>query len=178
MRKQTRTVLIKGVIAICHVHCFSPSNVPLNIQFSLSVVSNPLRPHEPQHTRPRCPSPTPRVHQTHVHWVCDAIQPSHPLPSLSLPALSLSQYQGLFKCQLFASGSQSFGVSASISVPPMNTQDGSALGWTDWICLQSKGLSKVFSNSTVQKHQFFSTNFLYTPILTSIHDHWKNHILD
>ena len=120
----------------------------------------------------------PESTQTHAHWVFDAIQPSHPLLSPSLPALSLSQYQGLFKCQLFTSGSQSFGVSASKSVPPMNTQDGYALGWTDWICLQSKGLSKVFSNSTVQKHQFFSTNFLYTPILTSIHDHWKNHSLD
>ena len=68
-----------------------------SVQFSLSVVSDSLRPHEPQHSRPPCPSPIPRVTQTHVHWVGDAIQPSHPLSSHSPPALDLSQHQGLFK---------------------------------------------------------------------------------
>ena len=98
--------------------------------------------------------------QTHVHRVSDAIQPSHPLSSPSPPASSYSQSfpaSGSFQMsQLFAWGGQSIGVSASTSVPPMNTQDWSPLGWTGWISLQSKGLSRVFSNTTVQKHQFFS----------------------
>ena len=94
--------------------------------------------------------------QTHVHWVGDAIQPSHPLSSPSPPTFNLSQHQGLFNL-FFASGGQSIGVSASTSVLPMNIQDWSPLGWTDWISLQSKELSRVFSNTTVQKHQFFTT---------------------
>ena len=94
--------------------------------------------------------------QIHVHWVGDAIQPSHPLASPSPPAFNFSQHQGSFQMsQLFTSGGQSIGVSASTSVLPMNTQDWSPLGWTCWISLQSKGLSWVFSNTTVQKHQFF-----------------------
>ena len=96
--------------------------------------------------------------QTHVHWVNDAIQPSHPLSSLSPPALNLSQHQGLFK---WLSSSHQvakvLGFSASTSVLPMNTQDQSPLGWTGWISLQSKGLSRVFSNTTVQRHQFFGS---------------------
>ena len=76
---------------------------------------------------------------------------------------------------LFASGGQSIRVSASASVLPMNTQDWSPLGWTGWISLQSKGLSRVFSNTTVQKYQFFSSQLYYSPTLTSIHDYWKNH---
>ena len=84
--------------------------------------------------------------QTHVLWVGDAIQPSHPLSSPSPLTFNLSQHQGLFKW-----------VSASTSVRPMNIQDWFSLGWTGWISLQSKGLSRVFSNTTVQKHQFFGT---------------------
>ena len=80
--------------------------------------------------------------------------------------------------QFFTSGGQSIGVSASASVLPMNTQDWSPLGWTGWISLQSKRLSRVFSNTTVQKHQFFGTQFSSQLTLTSIHDHWKNHSLD
>ena len=98
----------------------------------------------------------PEFTQTHVHQVSDAIQPSHPLLSPSHPAPNPSQHQGLFqRVKLFAWGGQSIGVSASASVLPMNTQDWSPLGWTGWISLQSKGLSRVFSNTTVQKHQFF-----------------------
>ena len=92
--------------------------------------------------------------QTHVHWVSDAIPPSH-LRSPTSPVLSLSQHQSLPMSQLFTSGGQSIGVSALTSVLPMNTQDWSPLVWTGWISLQSKGLSRVFSNTTVQKHQFF-----------------------
>ena len=80
--------------------------------------------------------------------------------------------------QFFIPGGQSIGVSALASVLPVNTQDCSPLGWTGWISLQSKGLSRVFSNTTVQKHQFFGTQFLYSPTLTSTPDHWKNHSLD
>ena len=94
--------------------------------------------------------------QTHAHWVSDAIQPSHPLLSPSPPAFSLSQHQGQMS-QLFKSGGQSIGVSASASVLPMNTHDWSPSEWTGWISLQSKGLSRVFSNTTVQKHQFIGT---------------------
>ena len=98
------------------------------------------------------PEPT----QTHVHCVSDAIQPSHPLSSPSPPAFNLSQHQGLFQgVGSSLSDGQSIGVSGSASVLPMNIQDWFPLGWTSWISLQSKRLSRVFSNTTVQKHQFF-----------------------
>ena len=118
--------------------------------------------------------------QTHVYHVGDAIQPPHPLSSPSPPALSLSQHQGLFQ---WVSSShrvaKGIGVSASASVLPMNTHDWSPLGWTGWISLQFKRLSRVFSNATVRKHQFFSAQLSsHHPTLTSIHDHWKNHSLD
>ena len=95
--------------------------------------------------------------QTHVHWVCDAIQPSHPLSSPSPPALNPSQHQGFSNESALLIRWPSIGVSASASVLPMNTQDWSPLGWTGWISLLSKGLSRVFSNTTVQKQQFFGT---------------------
>ena len=98
----------------------------------------------------------PEFTQTHVHQVSDAIQPSHPQSSPSPPAPNPSQHQNLFpRSQLFAWGGQRTGVSALASFLPKNTQDWSPLGWTGWISLQSKGLSRVFSNTTVQKHQFF-----------------------
>ena len=127
-----------------------------SVQFSRSVVSNSLQPHGLQHSRPSCPSPTPRV--------CSHSGPSirwcHPTISSSvIPFSSCLQSfpaSGSFSMsQLFASGGQSIGVSASTSVPPMNTQGWSPLGWTGWISLQSKGLSRAFSNTTVQKYQFF-----------------------
>ena len=93
--------------------------------------------------------------QTHVHQASDASQPSHPLSSPSLPALSPSQHQSLFQWVNSSRGGQSTGVSALASVFPMNTQDWSPSEWTGWIPLQSKGLSRVFSNTTIQKHQFF-----------------------
>ena len=98
----------------------------------------------------------PESTQTHVHWVSDAIQPSHPLPSPFPPAPNPSQCQSFPMSQLFAWGGQSTGVSALASFLPKNTQGWSPLEWTGWISLQSKGLSRVFSNTTVQKHQFFS----------------------
>ena len=95
--------------------------------------------------------------QTRVRRVGDAIQPSHPLSSPSPPAPNPSQHQSLPMSQFFAWGDQSTRVSASASFLPKNTQGWSPLGWTGWISLQSKGLSRVFSNTTIQKHQFFST---------------------
>ena len=119
-------------------------------------MSDSLRPHEPQNARPPCPSPTPRVHPN----PCPLSQWCHPTISSSvIPFLSCPQSfpaSGSFPMnQLFAWGGQSIGVSASTSVLPTNTQDRSPLGGTGWISLQCKGLSRVFSNTTVQKHQFF-----------------------
>ena len=95
--------------------------------------------------------------QTHVHRVGDAIQPSHPLSSIPFSCLQSFPASGSFQIsQFFTSRGQSIGVSASASILPMNIQDWFSLGWTGWIFLQSKGLSRVFSNTTVQKHQFFS----------------------
>ena len=127
------------------------------VQFSRSVVSDSLRPHESQHTRPPCPSPTPGVHSNSCpssRWCHPAIS-SSVVPSSSCPQ-SLPASGSFPKSQLFTWGGQSIGVSALASVLPMNTQGWSPLEWTDWISLQSKGLSRVFSNTTVQKHQFFS----------------------
>ena len=99
----------------------------------------------------------PEFTEIHAHRVGDAIQPSHPLLSPSPPALNLSQHQSFQMSQFFTSGDKSIGVSASTPVLLLNSQNWSPLGWTGWISLQSKGLSRVFSNTTVQKHQFFST---------------------
>ena len=126
-------------------------------QFSRSVVSDSLRPHELQHARPPCPSPSPGVHSDSR----PSSQWCHPGISSSVIPFSCPRSfpaSGSFPMsQLFAWGGQSIGVSASASVLPKNNQDWSPLGWTGWISLQSKGLSRVFSNTTVQKHQFFST---------------------
>ena len=127
-----------------------------SVQFSCSVMSNSLRPHESQHSRPPCPSPTPRVHSNSrpSSWWCHPAISSSVVPFSSCPQ-SLPASGSFQMSQFFAWGGQSIGVSASASVLPINTQDLYALGWTGWISLQSKGLSRVFSNTTVQKHQFF-----------------------
>ena len=128
-----------------------------SVQFSGSVMSNSLRPHEPQHARPPCPSPNPGVHPNPCplsQW-CPPTISSSVIPFSSF--LKSFPASGSFPMsQLFASFGQSIRVSALASVRPMNTQDWSPLGWTGWISLQSKGLSRVSSNTTVQKHQFFS----------------------
>ena len=127
-----------------------------SVQFSRSVVSNSLWLHESQHARPPCPSPTPGVHSNSrpSSWWCHSAISSSVIPFSSCPQ-SLPESGSFPVSQLFAWGRQSIGVSASASVLPMNTQDWSPLGWTGWISLQSNGLSWVFSNTTVQKHQFF-----------------------
>ena len=121
----------------------------------------------------------PEFTQTHVHWVSHAIQPSHPLSSPFPPAFNLSQHQGLFKR---VSSSHQVARVLEFQLQHQSfqwtTQDWSPLGWTGWISLQSKGLSRVFSNTTVQKHQFFSAQRSYSPTSKSIHDHRKNHSLD
>ena len=117
------------------------------------------------------------ITQTHIYRVSDAIQPSHLLSSPSPPAPNSSQHQSLFQWVNSAWGGQSTGVSALASLLPKNTRDWSPLGWTVWISSQSKGLSRVFSNTTVQKHQFFGTQ-LSSQSNFHIHDGWKNHRLD
>ena len=138
-----------------------------SVQFSRSLVSDSLQPHEPQHARPPCPLPTPGVHPN----PCPLCPWYHPTISFSVVPFSCPQSfpaSGSFQMsQLFTSGGQSIGVSASTSVLPMNTQDWS-LGWTGWISFQSKELSRVFSNITIQKHQFFSTQLsLSHPYMTT-----------
>ena len=143
-----------------------------NFQFSRSGVSNSLQPHGLQHSRHPSVSPTPRVYSNS----CPLSQWCHPTVSSSVIPFSFHVQSfptsGSFQMsQFFASGGQSIEVSSSASVPPKNTQDWSPLGWTGWISFQSKGLSRVFSNTTVQKHQFFDTQFTSQSTLTSIHDH-------
>ena len=147
------------------------------VQFSCSVVSDSLRCHGLLHTRLPCPSPTPGVCPN----PCPSSRWCHPTISSSvIPFSSCLQSfpaSGSFPMsQVFTSGGQSTGVSASVL--PTHIQDWFPSGWTGWIPLLSKWLSRVFSNTTVQKHQFFSAQLFYSPTLTSIHDYWKNHSFD
>ena len=154
-------------------------NSSSSVHFSSSAMSDSLWPHGLQHARPPCLSPTPGACSNSCPWS----QWCHPTISSSvIPSSSHLQFfpaSGSFPMsQFFAAGGQSIGVSASASVLPMNIQDWFPLGLTALISLKSKGLSKVFSNTTVQKHQFSVLSFLYSPTLTSIHDYWKNHSFD
>ena len=138
---------------IIFITCFSCCR---SVQFSCSVMSESLRPHEPQHARPPCPSPTPRVHSDSLptsQWCHPAIS-SSVVPFSSCPQ-SLPASGTFSMSQHFTWGGQSIGVSALASVLPKKSQGWSPSEWTGWISLQSKGLSRVFSNTTVQKHQFF-----------------------
>ena len=160
-----------------------------SVQFSRSVISNSSRPHGLQHTRSHYLSLTPGVYSNS----CPLSRWCHPTVSSSVVPFSscLQSFpaSGSFQMsEFFTSSSQSIAVSASPSVLPMNIQDWLPLGWTGWISLQSKRLSRVFSNTTVQKHQkktpknksinSLVLSFLYSPTLISILDHWKNHNLD
>ena len=150
-----------------------------SVQFSYSFVSESLWPHGLQHSRLPSPSPTSGAYSNS----CPSSRWCHPTISSSVIPFSshLQSFpaSGSFPLShFFTSDGQSIGVSASTSVFPMNTQDWSPLGWTGWISLQSKGLSRVFSNTTVQKHQFFGTQ-LYLWSNSHIHTwHWKNHNFD
>ena len=155
-KKHTLKKKMIGVQLVSHVLLYS-KGIQLRLLFSRSVVSDSLWPHELQHTRPPCPSPTSGVYSNS----CPLSRWCHPTILSSVIPFSCPQSfpaSGFFQInQLFTWGGQSIGVSASTSVLPMNSQDWSPLGWTGWISLVSKGLSRVFSNSTVQKHQFFGT---------------------
>ena len=135
-----------------------------------------LQPHELQHARPPCPSPTPRVHSNSLpssQWCHPAIS-SSVVPFSSCPQ-SLPASESFPMSQPFTWGGQNTGVSVLASFLPKNTQDLSPLEWTGWISLQSKGLSRVFSNTQFKSINSSALSFLHSPTLTSIHDHWKNH---
>ena len=152
----------------------------ISVQFSSVAQSclTLLRPHELQHARPSCPSPTSGVHSNSrpsSSW-CQPVISSSVIPFSS--CLQSFPASGSFQIsQFFASGGQSIGALASASVLPVNSQDWSPLGLTGFI-LQFKGLSRVFSNITVQKLNSLALSFLYSPTLTSICNYWKNHSFD
>ena len=148
LRKGFDTLKISGHLKIYKV---------ISVQFSSVAQLCPTLCDPMNHSTPGLPVhyQLPEFTQTHIHRVSDAIQPSHPLSSPSPPAPNPSQHQSFPMSQLFSWGGQSTGVSASASVLPKKSQGWSPLEWTGWISLQSKGLSRVFSNTTVQKHQLF-----------------------
>ena len=161
--------------------CWLPSKVRMyvSVQFSRSVMSDSLRPHESQHSRPPCPSPTPGAYSNSrpLSWWCHPAISSSVVPFSSCPQFLPAS--GPFPMsQLFAWGGQSIGVSASTSLLPMNTQDLSPLGWTGWISLQSKGLWESSPTPQFKSINFLALSFLHSPTLTSIQDHWKNHSFD
>ena len=147
--------------------------------FNCSVVADSLQPRRLRHARLPCPSPTPRAYPNSCPlsgWCHPTISSSViPFSSCLQSFLTLGSFQ---MSQLFTSGGQSIGVSASASVLPMNIQDWFPLGLTGWISLQSKGLSRVFSNTTVWKHLLFSAQPCLWSKITCIHDYWKNHSFD
>ena len=148
-----------SVQLLSHVQLFAtPWTAALQASLSITKFRSPPKP---------CP----------LSQGCHATISSSVIPFSSCPQ-SFPASGSFPMSQLFTSGGQSTGGSASTSVLPMNTQDWSPLAWTGWISFQSKGLSRVFSNTTVQKHQLFSAQLLYSPTLISIHDQWKNHSLD
>ena len=147
-----------------------------SVQFSHADIFDSLRTHGLQHARLPCPLPTPKAYSDS----CPLSQWCHPTSSSSVDLFSscLQSFPtsgSLPLSQFFTSGGQSIGASTIASVLPMNIQDWFPWGWTGWISLQSKGFSRVFSNTTVQKHHFFGSHLtFYDPPLTSIHDYWKN----
>ena len=170
-----KTILCLGTQRQLLKYCQEP-------KFSRSVVSDSLRLHGLQHARPPCPSPIPGAY-SNSH---PSSQWCHPTISSSVtPFSSCHQFSPSIRVfstepilHFFTSGGESIGVSASASFLPMNIQDWFPLGLTGWISLLSKRLSRVFSNTTVQKHQFLALSFLYSPTLTFIHDYWKNNTFD
>ena len=145
-----------------------------SVKFSHSVMSDSLQPHELQHTRPPCPSPTPGVHSNSrpsSRW-CHPTISSSVIP-FSSGLQSFPASRSFQMSQTFTSGGQSIGVSASASVLPMNIKDWFPLEWTGWISMQSKGLSRVFSNTTVQSINYLVLSFLHSSTLTSIHDYQR-----
>ena len=161
-----------GMVSVNKLYLLYTSVQFSSVQFSHSVVSDSLRPHELQHARPPCPSPSPRIYSN----LCPSSRSSHHAISSSVVPFSscpqsLPASESFPMSQLFAWLGQSTGISASASVLPKNTQGWPPLEWTGWISLLSKGLSRVFSNTTVQKHQFFGAQLslvqLSTPYMTT-----------
>ena len=150
-----------------------------SVQFNCSVVSNSLQPHESQHTRPPCPSPTPGVHSDSTS--IESVMPSSHLilcrPLLLLPPIPPSSRvfsnESVLRMRWTKYWSFSFSIIPSKEIPGLIS-----FRMDHWISLQSKGLSRVFSNTTVQKHQFFGAQLSSQSTLTSIHDYWENHSLD
>ena len=157
----------------------SSSIIKISVQFSCSVGWDSLQPHELQDARPPCLSPTPGAYPNSctLSWWCHPTISSSVVPFSSCPQ-SFPASGSFQMSQLFASGGQSIGVSASTSVLPMNSQDWSPLKWTGWISLQSKGLSRVFSNTQFKSVNSLALSFLYSPNLISIHDYWRNNSFD
>ena len=148
-----------------------------SVQFSRSVMSDALWPHELQHARPPCPSPTPGVYSSPSSRWCHPAISSSVVPFSSCPQ-SLPASESFPMSQLFTWGGQSIGVSASTSVLPMNTQDGSPLGWTGWISCSPRDSQESFPTPQFKSINSSALSFLHSPILTSIHDQRKNHSLD
>ena len=172
-----------GVNHLFHWHGYPRTlQIPVkftSVQFSRSVVSDSLRRHESQHARPPCPSPTPGVYPNS----CPSSRWCHPTISFSVvPFSSCLQSlpaSGSFPMsQLFTWGGQSIGVSALASVLPMNTKDWFPLGWTGWISLESRDFQESPPTPQFKSINSSILSPLYSPTLTSIHDHWKNHSLD
>ena len=156
-------IFTKFIRQLCHILLLC-SFLLSSVQFSSSVMSYSLQSHGLQHTRPHCPSPTPRACSN----PCPLSQWCHPTISSSIMPFSscLQSFpasRSFSLSQFFTSGCQRTGASASASVLPMNIQDWFPLGWTGWISLQSKGLSRVFSNTTVEKHQFLRAQLSLWP---------------
>ena len=170
--QQSNSCLLSSCMTFRHAALFR------SVQFSRSVVSDSLWPHKSQHARPPCPSPAPGVHSNSrpsSRWCHPAISFSA-VPFSSCPQ-SLPASGSFPMSQLHMRWPKYWIFSFSI-ILPVNTQDRSPLEWTGWISLQSKGLSRVLSNTTVQKHQSSVLSFLHSSTFTSIYDHWKNHSLD
>ena len=176
---QTPTHWLLAVLCWCiwRPH-FSTSLKVRSVQFSCSVLSDSLWPHEPQHARLPCLSPTPRAYSNSCpsSWWChpthsSSVTPS-PLPSI-FPSIRVFSDESVLCIRWPKYWSFSFSISL-----PMNIQDWFPLGWTGWISLQPKRLSRVFSNTTVQTIFSSVLSFLYCPTLTSVHDYWENHRFD
>ena len=155
---------------------FRPNRIRVEVQFSPSVMSDSLQPHESQHARPPCPSPTPGVHPTHIHRVGDAIQPSHPLSSpsppapISLPASESFPISPTFHMRWPKYWSFSFSISPSSEHPGLISF---RMDWLDLLAVQASSPTPQFKSINSS-----ALSFLHSPTLTSMHDHRKNHSLD
>ena len=167
------SLLFLNTVSNLYILTKNPFN---SVQFSRSVVSDSLRPHESQHARPPCPASTPGVHSNSClsSWWCHPAISSSVVPFSSFPQ-SLPASRSFPMSQLFTWGGQSIGVSALASFLPKNTQDWSPSEWTGWISLQSKESSLTPQFKSINS---LALSFLHSPTLTSIHDHWENHSLD